>query len=52
MNPFTWFMQLKPVVKMTLIICSTLVMCLFMYFAAQTDTFELLIRSLFTETKK
>jgi hypothetical protein len=52
MNPFTWFMQLKPAVKIVLISCITVLILAFMYFAVQTDTFDLIVKGLFEEAKK
>jgi len=39
-NPFAYFMNLSPRVKMTLIICGTITMCLFMYLAVETGIFD------------
>lgn len=39
MNPFTFFMQLKPSVKITVIVCATLSFLAFMYFATEAGVF-------------
>ncbi len=51
MNPFTYFMQLSPKVKMTLIICLTLVLLSFMYFAFESGAFGDIVAYFFNKVE-
>ena len=51
MNPITWFKDLKPAVKITLIICLTLLLTVFMYFAYEAGVFDVIVRGIFDEAK-
>lgn len=44
MNPLTYFMSLKTSAKITLMVCFTVVVSLFMLFAYYSGVFDLLVR--------
>jgi hypothetical protein len=52
-NPFQYFMNLKPAVKIVVISCITLLALAFMFFAYQSGVFDLVVKSVFgIEAKK
>jgi len=52
MNIKDFVLQLTPKVKITSIVCGTVVLCIFMYLAYQAGVFDIIVRSIFTEVKK